>query len=163
MPHRRFWARRCADREGRYAAQIGLLPEGKAEYLQVHAAVWPDVPSLITACNFGTFSICLKDPENLIFSDFDDHGTDHAADAKIQDWWAGRDEVFPCDRRQRATIFLRKISASNLCGPSKIFDHHDPVTTVVRAGKGNERAARPFGKATFLIKTDGPEIGAFNL
>lgn len=74
---------------------IGLNAEKIAEYKRLHAAVWPEVLSMISACNIRNYSIFLKEPENLLFSFFEYHGDDFdadmakmAADPKTQDWWA---------------------------------------------------------------------------
>ena len=74
---------------------LGLKPEKVEEYVRLHAAVWPDVLTMISACNIKNYSIYLKQPENLLFSTFEYHGTDYAADMakmaadpKTQEWWA---------------------------------------------------------------------------
>ena len=79
----------------RYGSVIGLSEEGKAEYRKLHAAVWPGVLAKIAECNIRNYSIFLKEPENLMFSYFEYHGTDFAADmakmaadAETQRWWA---------------------------------------------------------------------------
>ena len=79
----------------RYGMIVGVNPEKKAEYVRLHAAVWPDVLKMITECNIQNYSIYLKEPENLMFSYYEYHGTDHdadmakmAADPVTQDWWA---------------------------------------------------------------------------
>ncbi|MDO6964480.1 L-rhamnose mutarotase [Rhizobium alvei] len=79
----------------RKGSVIGLNAEKIAEYKRLHAAVWPDVLKMISACNIRNYSIFLKEPENLLFSYFEYHGSDFAADmAKMaadpttQDWWA---------------------------------------------------------------------------
>lgn len=79
----------------RYGSVIGLREEQKARYVELHAAVWPKVLETISACNIRNYSIFLKEPENLLFSYFEYHGTDFAADmAKMaadpvtQEWWA---------------------------------------------------------------------------
>lgn len=79
----------------RYGSVLGLSEEGKAEYIRLHAAVWPGVLAKITACNIHNYSIFLKQPENLLFSYFEYHGDDFEADmAKMaedpetQRWWA---------------------------------------------------------------------------
>ena len=102
---------------------IGLNAEKIAEYKRLHAAVWPDVLKMITACNIRNYSIFLKQPENLLFSYFEYVGTDYAADMaamaadpvtqewwsvcmpmqspletrKDGEWWASIDEVFHTD------------------------------------------------------------------
>lgn len=79
----------------RYGSVIGLSEEGKAEYKALHAAVWPAVLAKIAECNIRNYSIFLKEPENLMFSYFEYHGTDYAADMEkmaadpeTQRWWA---------------------------------------------------------------------------
>ncbi|KRB59480.1 hypothetical protein ASE04_26295 [Rhizobium sp. Root708] len=74
---------------------IGLKPEKIDEYKRLHAAVWPDVLAMISACNIRNYSIFLKEPENLLFSVFDYAGDNYeadmakmAADPKTQEWWA---------------------------------------------------------------------------
>ena len=50
---------------------------------------------MIAACNIRNFSIYLREPENLLFSYWEYHGSDFVADAakmaadpKTQEWWA---------------------------------------------------------------------------
>lgn len=107
----------------RYGSMIGLSPEGKAEYIRLHAAVWPGVLAKIAECNIRNYSIFLKEPENLLFSYFEYHGTDFDADMALMaedpetqrwwainkplqrpldsraegEWWAGMDEIFHVD------------------------------------------------------------------
>ena len=78
----------------RYGSVIGLNEEMKAEYIRLHAAVWPDVLKTIAACNIRNYSIFLKEPENLMFAYFEYHGVDYdadmaamAADPVTQEWW----------------------------------------------------------------------------
>ena len=79
----------------RHGSVIGLDGAGKAEYLALHAAVWPAVLAQIAANNIRNYSIFLKEPENLLFSYFEYHGSDFAADMarmaadpETQRWWA---------------------------------------------------------------------------
>ncbi|WP_181703360.1 L-rhamnose mutarotase [Chthonobacter albigriseus] len=107
----------------RYGQVIGVRPDKIAEYKRLHAAVWPDVLAMISACNIRNYSIFLREPENLLFASFEYHGTDFAADmAKMAadpvtqewwsvcmpcqnplatrgdgEWWAGMEEVFHHD------------------------------------------------------------------
>jgi L-rhamnose mutarotase len=74
---------------------IGIKPETISEYKRLHAAVWPEVLARISACNIRNYSIFLKEPENLLFSYFEYHGSDFTADSarmkadpKTQEWWA---------------------------------------------------------------------------
>ena len=74
---------------------LGIKADAIAEYKRIHADVWPDVLAMIAACNIRNYTIFLKEPENLLFSYFEYHGNDFAADAakmaadpKTQQWWA---------------------------------------------------------------------------
>lgn len=86
----------------RYGMIVGVDEAKKAEYVRLHAAVWPDVLKMITACNIRNYSIYLKEPENLMFSYYEYVGEDYAADmAKMaadpvtQEWWK---VCMPCQR-----------------------------------------------------------------
>ena len=74
---------------------IGVKPEKIEAYKRLHAAVWPEILAKISDCNIRNYSIYLKEPENLMFSYFEYHGTDFAADMarmaadpRTQEWWA---------------------------------------------------------------------------
>lgn len=102
---------------------IGLNAEKIAEYKRLHAAVWPDVLRMITACNIKNYSIFLKEPENLLFAYFEYHGTDFAADsAKMaadkttQEWWA---VCMPCQKP-----FETRAEGEWWAGMEEVF-HHD--------------------------------------
>jgi len=105
----------------RYGSVIKVRPESIPDYKKYHAAVWPDVLSMIRRCNIRNYSIFLKD--DTLFGYFEYHGTDYAsdmakmaADPKTQEcwgimmpmqkpldtrtegeWWANMEEVFHCD------------------------------------------------------------------
>lgn len=107
----------------RMGSVVGIRPEAIAEYKRLHADVWPQVLATISACGIRNYSIFLKEPENLMFSYFEYHGTDFAADSarmaadpttqewwaicmpmqapldtrKEGEWWAGMEEVFHHD------------------------------------------------------------------
>jgi L-rhamnose mutarotase len=77
----------------RYGQIIGVKPEHFEEYKKYHAAVWPDVLKMITACNIRNYSIFHKDSK--LFAYFEYVGEDFAADmAKMaadpttQKWWS---------------------------------------------------------------------------
>ncbi|AUH62829.1 L-rhamnose mutarotase [Paracoccus zhejiangensis] len=79
----------------RMAMVIHLKPGRKAEYLRLHAKVWPEVLARISACNIRNYSIFLKEPEDILFGYWEYHGEDFATDAarmaanpKTRDWWA---------------------------------------------------------------------------
>lgn len=74
---------------------IGVKPDKIAEYKRLHAAVWPEILAMISACSIRNYTIYLREPENLLFGTWEYHGTDFATDAakmaadpKTQEWWA---------------------------------------------------------------------------
>lgn len=77
----------------RYGQVIGVDPEQFEVYKKYHAAVWPEILEMITACNIRNYTIFHKD--NLLYAYFEYTGTDFAADMtkmaadpKTQEWWA---------------------------------------------------------------------------
>ncbi len=79
----------------RYGSVIGVNEEKKAAYVRLHAAVWPEILAMISACNIRNYTIFLREPENLLFAYFEYHGSDFAADMarmaadpKTQEWWS---------------------------------------------------------------------------
>ena len=84
----------------RYGMVIQIKPEKIKEYKELHAKVWPDVLAVISSFNIKNYSIYLREPENLLFSYFEYHGTDFdldmakmASDPIIKEWWLCTD---PC-------------------------------------------------------------------
>ncbi|WP_346857760.1 L-rhamnose mutarotase [uncultured Draconibacterium sp.] len=76
----------------RFGQTIKLKPDGAAEYIKHHAAVWPGVLAKIKACNLSNYSIFTRD--NILFAYFEYTGSDFDADmAKMaaheetQRWW----------------------------------------------------------------------------
>lgn len=81
---------------------LGIEPTKIAEYKALHAAVWPGILALISACNITNFTIYLREPENLLFGSWEYVGTDFeadmakmAADPKNKEWWA---VCMPCQK-----------------------------------------------------------------
>ena len=79
----------------RMGSVLGIEPEAITEYKRIHADVWPEVLAMMAACNIRNYTIFLKEPENLLFSYFEYHGSDFATDAakmaadpKTQEWWS---------------------------------------------------------------------------
>ena len=79
----------------RYGSVIGIKPEKLQEYKALHAAVWPQVLAQIQRSNIKNYTIYLREPENLLFSSFEYHGTNFeadmammAADPETQRWWS---------------------------------------------------------------------------
>lgn len=110
----------------RFGSVIGLKRSKLKEYVQLHAAVWPDVLKMIRKCKIRNYSIYLRkmpDGKHYLFSYFEYAGKDFAADmAKMAadpttqkwwklcmpcqaplpdrvpgEWWAGMEEVFHLD------------------------------------------------------------------
>ncbi|TNJ40821.1 L-rhamnose mutarotase [Phaeobacter sp. B1627] len=78
----------------RMAHVIGLKPEHRAEYLRLHAEVWPQVLQRLRESHITNYSIFLREPEMLMFSYWEYLGTDFEADAAAiaedpvtQEWW----------------------------------------------------------------------------
>ncbi|HVW57154.1 MAG TPA: L-rhamnose mutarotase [Rhizobiaceae bacterium] len=81
---------------------IGLAPGKVAEYKRLHAAAWPEILELISACNITNYSIYLKEPENLLFGYWEYIGKDFEADMRKmadnprnKEWWS---VCMPCQR-----------------------------------------------------------------
>jgi len=82
----------------RYGSVIGVREDKIDEYKRLHAAVWPEVLSMIEQCGFSNYTIYLRklpDGKHYLFSTFEYVGTDFAADSakmaadpKTQEWWA---------------------------------------------------------------------------
>ena len=77
---------------------IGVKPDQIEAYERLHAAVWPDVLAMISACNIRDYSIFRY--ENLLFACFDYIGTDYeadmakmAADPRTREWWTLTDPM----------------------------------------------------------------------
>jgi L-rhamnose mutarotase len=89
----------------RYGMVIALQPDKVEEYKRLHAAVWPNVLTMIRVCNIQNYSIYLRvlnDDQPYLFSYFeyvgDNFATDMAkmaADQITQQWW---DLCKPCQK-----------------------------------------------------------------
>jgi len=84
----------------RVATIIGLRPEKTQEYLELHAAVWPQVQQRLRDSNITNYSIFLRD--GLLFSYYEYVGEDYeadmaaiAADETTQRWWTRTE---PCQQ-----------------------------------------------------------------
>jgi len=85
----------------RFAFVVGLVPELRDEYLQLHASVWPQVEQTLVDCNVRNYSIYIFG--NILFAYYEYVGEDHDADmARIgedpvtRQWWTHTD---PCQIR----------------------------------------------------------------
>lgn len=84
--------------KSRYGSIIRLRADKVEEYKRLHAAVWPEVLSMIREANIRNYSIYLRklpDGQHYLFSYFEYIGKDFegdmakiAADPKTQEWWA---------------------------------------------------------------------------
>ena len=79
----------------RMGMMIGINPDKIDEYKRLHANCWPEILQGLTDANVRNYSIFLREPENVMFSYWEYHGDDFAADMqKIADqdvtkrWWA---------------------------------------------------------------------------
>jgi len=84
----------------RYGQIIGLDPQRLDEYKKYHAEAWPEVVSMIRACNITNYSIFHKD--GMLYAYFEYTGVDFAADMakmaadpKTIEWW---DVMIPMQR-----------------------------------------------------------------
>ncbi len=75
-----------------------LHPDKRAEYLELHSAVWPGVEAMITECGIRNFTIFVRG--DVLFGYYEYVGDDYeadqarmAADPVSQQWWSGTD---PC-------------------------------------------------------------------
>jgi len=82
----------------RFGMAARLRPEKRAEYLELHSAVWPAVEATITECGIRNFSIFVLG--DVIFGyyeyvgdDFDADQATMARDPETQKWWA---RTAPC-------------------------------------------------------------------
>lgn len=75
-----------------------LHPDKRAEYLELHSAVWPGVEAMITECGIRNFTIFVRG--DVLFGYYEYVGDDYeadqarmAADPVSQQWWSRTD---PC-------------------------------------------------------------------
>jgi L-rhamnose mutarotase len=81
----------------RYGMVIGLRPEKVAEYIQLHAAIWPDLLRMIKECHIQNYSIYLRTLDDgwpYLFRYFEYTAANFAAnmakmaaDPTTQRWW----------------------------------------------------------------------------
>lgn len=110
----------------RFGSVIEVRPGKIEEYKRLHAAVWPGVLRMITACNIRNYSIYLRrmpDGRHCLFSYFEYTGTDFsgdmarmAADPTTQEWWAVCE---PCQQP-----FDDRAEGEWWAGMEEVF-HHD--------------------------------------
>lgn len=82
----------------RHLQLVGVRPEKREEYLELHRAVWPEVEQRISASNITNYSIFVLGDRLAAYFEYtgDDFEADMAAmaaDPKTREWWALTD---PC-------------------------------------------------------------------
>lgn len=87
----------------RHGSVVGVKEDKVFRYMELHAAVWPDVLAIIRESNISNYSIYLRklpDGGHYLFSYFEYAGTNFAEDMSrmgkhpvTQRWWA---ECLPC-------------------------------------------------------------------
>jgi len=82
----------------RHALVVGIEPAKRAEYLELHSAVWPQVEATLTACNVRNYTIFVRDDLLVAYYEYlgDDHEADMAQialDPVTREWWTLTD---PC-------------------------------------------------------------------
>jgi len=101
-------AAKC-EKAQRFGSLIGLRPEKKDYYIELHAATWPNVLDQIRESNIRNYSIYMAEMEGklYLFSYFEYVGTDFEADMQkmakdpeTQRWWK---ETDPCQTRLPGT------------------------------------------------------------
>lgn len=88
----------------RFGMAARLVPEKRAEYLELHANVWPQVEATITACGIRNFTIFVLDDVILGYYEYvgDDYEGDQARmaeDPVTRKWWS---YTAPCQLPFRA-------------------------------------------------------------
>ena len=85
----------------RHAFVVGVRPELRERYLELHRAVWPGVEAKLRECNISNYSIYVFG--DTLFGYFEYVGDDYAADMQriaedpvSQEWWTQTD---PCQVR----------------------------------------------------------------
>ncbi|MBN9155134.1 MAG: L-rhamnose mutarotase [Microbacterium sp.] len=85
----------------RHAFVVGVRPERREEYLELHRAVWPGVEQKLRECHISNYSIYVFG--DILFAYFEYTGDDYDADLQrvaedpvSQEWWTHTD---PCQVR----------------------------------------------------------------
>lgn len=82
----------------RHLQLVGVHPDKREQYLELHAAVWPEIEQRISASNISNYSIFILGDRLAAYfeytgDDFDSDMAAMAADPKTREWWALTD---PC-------------------------------------------------------------------
>lgn len=85
----------------RFAFVVGVRPEKREEYLELHRSVWPGVEQKMTECNIRNYTIYIHG--DILFAHYEYVGDDLEGDMRrlqedplSQEWWTHTD---PCQVR----------------------------------------------------------------
>lgn len=89
----------------RHGQIVNVRPEKRAEYLRLHARVWPRVEATLTAHHVRNYTIFIAQDTLIAYYEYvgEDHAADMAAiavDPITQQWWQLTD---PCQERWDAS------------------------------------------------------------
>lgn len=95
----------------RHGLVVDVVPELRAEYLRLHAAVWPRVEQTLRDAHVTNYTIFLLDDTLFAYYEYtgDDHDADMAriaVDPVTREWWTHTDPCqtpFRPDRDPKAT------------------------------------------------------------
>lgn len=76
----------------RFGQIIKVRPEYENEYIKLHQKIWPEISTLIHACNLRNYSIFIKD--GLLFAYYEYIGENYEEDMRMMsdnpvnmEWW----------------------------------------------------------------------------
>lgn len=98
----------------RFGQHAVLKPEKIEEYVQLHAAVWPEILQIISDCNMTNYSIFIDGRD--LFCYFEYVGEDYEADCKkmednpkMQEWWTHTKPCFQNHDKQEYYLDWKEI------------------------------------------------------
>ena len=98
----------------RFGQHAVLKPEKVEEYVELHAAVWPEILQIITDCNMTNYSIFIDGRD--LFCYFEYVGEDYEADCKkmednprMQEWWTHTKPCFVGHDKQEYYLDWKEI------------------------------------------------------
>ena len=98
----------------RYGQHAVLKAEKIEEYVELHAAVWPEILQIITDCNMTNYSIFIDGAD--VFCYFEYIGEDYEADCKkmeenprMQEWWTHTKPCFVGHDKQEYYLDWKEI------------------------------------------------------
>ena len=98
----------------RFGQHAVLKPEKVDEYVELHAAVWPEILQIISDCNMTNYSIFIDGRD--LFCYFEYVGEDYDADCKkmednprMQEWWTHTKPCFVGHDKQEYYLDWKEI------------------------------------------------------